>query len=112
MKFTVVFPSHESIDFSYGLVFIPCPVWVQGQAELINLNPNNPEYQLGSVRRLMKREAIPFPVNTGQNKPYVIVIPHENGNGTQADFDRLIEDLRSEGYWVRISRPVKAGEPC
>jgi hypothetical protein len=34
MKFTIVFPSEEHIDRSYGLVFIPSPVWVLGDRKL------------------------------------------------------------------------------
>ena len=52
MHFTVVFSSHESVDLAYGLVFIPAPVWVLGRQKLLNLNPRNPRYQRGSVRRL------------------------------------------------------------
>ena len=98
MKFTVVFPSGESTDLSYGLVFIPCPVWVQGSREVINLNPAIPYYQPGSVRRLMEKEGItPDPNNRA-----VSVIIHSAGNGSRADMDVLLADLKEEGFWVSV----------
>ena len=39
MHFTVVFDGHEDTDLSYGLVFVPCPVWMEGKRELANLHP-------------------------------------------------------------------------
>ena len=58
MKFTVVFASNDSTDLSYGLVFIPCPAWVRGEKVVLNLNPENPHYQPGSVKKLLTVERI------------------------------------------------------
>ena len=42
------------------LVFIPCPVWIKGDEQLINLNPSSPRYQLGSVKKLLDKENLKF----------------------------------------------------
>ena len=99
MKFTVTFSSsNESEDLSFGLVFIPCPVWVQGENEIINLNPDNPHYQAGSVRKLM--EKIPALMRL-QNK-HCVVLVHAIGDGSQADLKFLMADLIAEGFAVQV----------
>jgi ribosome maturation protein Sdo1 len=98
MKFTVVFSSHESEDCSYGLVFTPCPIWMKGEKEIINLNQEYPEYKLGSAKRLIDIEKI----DSKLNERYCLVIVHEIGNGNQNDLINLVEDLRKEKFKVRI----------
>jgi hypothetical protein len=58
MRFTVIFDSAEAEDHSFGLVFVPCPVWVQGVRTSLNLNPESPRYEVGSVHRLLDKEQI------------------------------------------------------
>lgn len=98
MKFTVVFPSHESHDLSYGLVFIPCPVWVRGTKEILNLHPERPDYQKGGVRRLLKKEKIIL-CEEDSNKQCLVVI-HQIGNAQKNDLDTLCSDLIEEGFQV------------
>jgi hypothetical protein len=99
MKFTVVFESNESYDLSYGLVFIPCPVWIQGKREIINLNPEYPEYKFRSIKRLIEKEGIKEYLL--KNKKCVVVV-HKEGHGTQKDFENLTKDLEEEGFKVNI----------
>ncbi len=99
MKFTIVFRSYESYDVSYGLVFIPCPVWIQGKREIINLNPEFPEYKIGSVKRLIKTEKIKEHLTKEIRDCTLIVYPE--GNGTKNDLENLEKDLEQEGFVVK-----------
>ncbi len=101
MKFTVVFPSQESHDHSYGLVFNPCPAWVQGEKELLNLNPEFPYYQPGSVKRLMEQQGI-TPDRLSKSSRTVSVLIHPTGSGAQSDLETLLYDLKEEGFWVSV----------
>jgi len=100
MKFTVVFPSHENHDLSYGLVFIPCPVWVRGKKEILNLHPERPDYQFGGVRRLLEKEKIELSERASNQQCLLIV--HQTGHAQQQDLDTLRNDLLQEGFQVNI----------
>lgn len=103
MKFTVVFGSHESYDFSYGLVFVPSPCWVKAEEVLVNLNPESPHYQLGSVRKLLEKEgASAAALATGPRR--CVVVSHDLGHGSQEDLERLETDLQQEGFTVTMCR--------
>lgn len=96
MHFTVVFDSHESRDNSYGLLFVPCPVWVRGEEELPNLHPDKPHYLTGDLRPLLEKE---FGESEIDHQPKrTIVIVHESGHGAVEDLERLIADLEAAGF--------------
>lgn len=105
MKFTVIFTSHESTDLSYGLVFIPCSVWVQGERQIINLNPENPHYQPGSVRRLLAAERIDAG-RLAEGRRACTVVIHPQGHGSWQDLSTLIVDLEGEGFRVTLAGEV------
>ena len=100
MEFTVILPSHASYDLSYRLVFIPCPVWIQGTRQVINLNPERPDYQLGSVRKLLKKEKI-SPCNQETDSKCIVIV-HEEGYATSKDLNTLKEDLQNENFIVDV----------
>jgi len=100
MKFTVVFPSHESIDISYGLVFIPSPVWVQGEKDILSLNPSTPNYQKGGVNRLLEKEQLTKLTENDQTQCALIV--HQTGHAQKDDLEALKQDLVSEGFKVKL----------
>lgn len=95
MHFTVVFSGQESRDLSYGLVFVPCPIWIRGEREILNLHPDNPHYQRGDLRRLLDEETV-VPNLEGQRQAVIVV--HPSGHGSSADLASLQEDLRAEGF--------------
>ena len=100
MKFTIIFPSHESCDFAYGLVFIPCPMWVQGNRHIINLNRDRPNYELGSVKRLIEHEEI-LPWNDEDSAKCVIIV-HHTGHASEKCLATLKSDLRNEGFDIDV----------
>ena len=86
-------------DFSYGLVFIPCPVWIKGAKQLLNLNPERPDFRLGSVARLIEQEGIGSKLS-GSKQAAVLVYP--GGHGSIADMTTLQRDLLEQGFSVRV----------
>ena len=100
MHFTVNLRSEEpnQDDFSYGLVFIPCPVWVKGSNEILNVM-TGPQYYKGSLAKLIKAENLLSKLSG--NKTACVLI-HNIGHGSISDFKTLIEDLSEEGFKVKV----------
>ncbi len=103
MHFTVVLSGDEARDMSYGLVFIPCPVWVQGAKELVNCHPSDPAYKAGDFRRLLKAENISVR-DLATN--HCTLVAHPGGHGTPADRAEIVKDLEREGLVVNLLQPV------
>ncbi len=108
MKFTINFRSTAefnnhtgSYDLSYGLVFIPVPVWIQGKRKILNLNPDSPGYKKGSVSRLLNVENIEEIL---KDPKIATITVYSEGIGEQQDLDTLIEDLEKEGFIVNVMR--------
>jgi hypothetical protein len=109
MYFTVNLRSEENEcdDFSYGLAFVPCPVWVKGDEILLNLHPEYPHYRLGGIKRLIEQEGI------GEKLPGAVcahVIVHPVGYGTAADLATLQSDLEAEGFTVVLCGQIDDSE--
>lgn len=100
MKFTVVFHTQEACDLSYGLVFVPCPAWIRGEDEIINLHPEDPAYRPGGVQRLLEQENIESFLLEGRRGCLLVV--HDTGYGTQQDFETLRTDLEGAGFTVAV----------
>src|SRR5690242_7651869 len=101
MHFTVSFAGPEQRDLSYGLVFVPSPVWVAGDHEILNLNPDDPHLQSGAVARLTAREDLK-PV-LAQRPLRCTVVVHREGHGSPRDLETLLEDLKAEGFSVSLA---------
>jgi hypothetical protein len=101
MHFTVIFAANEDRDYSYGLVFVPNAVWVQGDRHIINLTPETPHYTPGGVKRLLNSER---PDLSHASRKSATIIAHANGNGTHADLAELMRDLEIEGFSVTLLR--------
>ena len=110
MHFTVNLRSEQNLqdDFSYGLAFIPCPVWVKGTKQVLNLNPERPDFRLGSVAKLMAQEKIGKKW-TGARMAHVII--HPVGHGSAADLVMLQRDLLAEGFTVGVSGQIDKNGP-
>jgi hypothetical protein len=100
MHFTIVFNGQESSDISYGLLFVPCPVWFRGGQEVLNLHPANPQYQRGDLRRLLEKESIVTNLASGPRQAAIVV--HSSGHGSAEDLALLQSDLREEGFSVHM----------
>ena len=104
MRFTVVFAGAEHRDLSYGLVFVPCPVWVAGDRQVLNLHPEDPHLQPGAVARLLKAETLEALRSEGSR--HCVVVVHSGGNGSALDLAALLEDLRAAGFTVSLAGSV------
>ena len=100
MKFTIVFPAHESSDLSIAAVFIPCLVWMEGERELLNPHPANPLYQSGDLQTLFERRGIRSRISDHTKR--VTVVAHPVGHGTEACLAGLVKDLQTEGFMVTV----------
>lgn len=103
MHFTVVFRGSESVDLSYGLVFIPCPCWVKGNDTVINLNPSTPLLEPGSVARLIDHENLRslLAIDTQQ----CTIVVHPEGHGSATDLAQVRSELESAGFAVCVISP-------
>ena len=108
MKFTVLFQGDENRDLSFGLCFVPCPVWTRGSQELLNLHPERPDLQPGAVGRLRSLPSLCDEFKSiGTN---VTVVAHPLGCGTDADLQVLLADLASEGFSASVVTPLPGKE--
>jgi hypothetical protein len=95
MHFTVVFESHEATDLSYGMAFAASAMWLQGSRQVVNLHPDHPGYDRGDLVALLEAEDVGSrSAGTGR----AVVVVHSTGNGTEADLDNLMADLRAAGF--------------
>jgi len=100
MKFTIVFPSHESRDLSIGVVFIPCLVWMEGARKVLNPHPNNPHYTKGDLQYFFDKRNFRKRIATHSNK--VAVVIHPTGHGTEEYLNDLLDDLKQEGFELEV----------
>jgi hypothetical protein len=96
MKCTVVFDSDEDRDLSFGLVFIPGPVWVQGAEQLINVHPSHPTFDRGDLLPLLAHIGLPSVGNDGN----ALCVVHNCGYGSYDDLANLQADLAEAGFKV------------
>ena len=107
MHFEVTFrgKSTEGLEyqthFSYGLVFIPSPVWISGDKVVSRLNQNisSPDYKIGSVKKLIKSQDLYNYLNSDLE---AVIVIRDLGHGTKNDLNMLQEDLCNEGFKVII----------
>jgi hypothetical protein len=59
---------------------------VRGEQELINLNPENPHCQLGSIHKLVKLVGL-------DGIKYLIIRVHKDGNGNLDNLEMLKKDI-------------------
>ena len=101
MHFTVLLGSDRSREhnFSFGLVFLSCPVWVRGDERLLVPDPSTPQYQLGSLGKLLEHEGLGAKLEGARS---AVVVIHDGGHGTSDDLTALVEDLEKEGFPAQV----------
>lgn len=96
MRFTLVFENDaESFGSSYDLLFTPNPVWVQGDNLILELNPDSPLLEAGSVHKLMEQEEITYVEKC-------IIIVHHVGHGDVGCLEMLKKDLEDAGILYKV----------
>lgn len=95
MRFTLVFENDaEGFGSSYDLLFAPCPIWAMGENWILNLNPDNPHLQPGSVQRLLEHEKL--------DVKKCIVVVHHIGHGSIECLELLKKDLENADIKYRV----------
>jgi hypothetical protein len=102
MKFTIILPSPESRDLSFGVVFVPCICWVRGDRVLLNPHPREPHYQAGDLQVFLDETGTRQLLDTNNRTAAVVV--HPAGHGTEADLALLLGDLREGGFEPSLLR--------
>lgn len=100
MKFTVVFPSREFEDLSFGVVFVPCICWVRGNKILLNPHQTKPHYRKGDLHDFLDQTGTRQKI-AAEPKSVVLTV-HSTGHGTEKDLELLREDLWEMGFEVKV----------
>jgi hypothetical protein len=96
MKFTIVFPTHESTDLSLAAVFASCLTWMEGAHRISNPHPHTPHYQLGDLQEVLRTEKLEERLSDTSRK--VTVVCHPTGHGTEEYLKDILADLQSMGF--------------
>jgi hypothetical protein len=104
VHFTVVFDGPEHRDLSYGLMFVPSPVWMAGDREILNLHPDYPSLRLGDVAALLEKEDVRSMLEKASTKCTVVV--HSAGHASEKDLATLRRGLTEEGFAVAVAGSV------
>lgn len=99
MNFTVVFRGNDNTQMTYTLAYEPSPIWKQGEEWILNLNPESPNYKLGSVNRLMATTGLSFEAMHKSKDCFIIC---ESNCINEPEIQKLHEDLKREGFNVKV----------
>ena len=103
MHFEVILNSSNTYEknFSYGLVFIPNPVWVKGSKHVLNMNQlyNGPKYKIGGIKKLLEVENINIFFKKNLN---ATILVKNIGHGTNKDLYNLKKDLSNYGFEINV----------
>jgi enoyl-[acyl-carrier-protein] reductase (NADH) len=102
MKFTLVFPTHESTDLSLAALFVPCLVWHEGNRAISNPHPDNPHYLTGDLQKVLELVEIKNRISKDSNK--VTIVCHAVGNGTEEDLKGIQADASDLGFEPQVVR--------
>jgi hypothetical protein len=102
MKFTLVFPTHESTDISLAALFVPCLVWHEGDRAISNPHPENPHYLPGDLQKVLELAEINCRISKDSNK--VTIVCHPVGNGTEEDLKAIQADVSDLGFEPLVVR--------
>ena len=89
MYFSLLFDSEEP-PRTYDLLYIPSPVWMKDEKEVLNLGFGG-YYELGGIEKLLQKEEEYF--NNILRPDIVEIIIHEDGHGEAKCLALLILDL-------------------
>jgi hypothetical protein len=105
MYFSVIFlNAPEGPSFTYDLVFHPNPCWYQGNKLIYSSSILD---SLGFEDLLKSIPSIELHTIEGQEIIYrfepqktVKILCHEGGHGTELDLNRLVEEIKKQGFEV------------
>ena len=97
MYFSLLFDSEEP-PRTYDLLYIPSPVWMKDEKEVLNLGFGG-YYELGGIEKLLKKEEAYF---DNRYRGHVGIIIHETGLGEAKCLALLIQDLINNDFMPKI----------
>ena len=97
MHFSLQFDTSET-SRTYDLQYIPSPVWVIDEKQVLNLNLKG-YYELGGIEKLLIKEESYF---NSISKGLVRITLHEYGHGEAKCLALLIQDLIDNDFMPKI----------
>lgn len=104
--FTVILKCENGYQESYMLAYQPVPIWIHGDDWVVNMNESGTSYTKGSFRLLLdyhnKKGIRPL---YSDNKCVLVCEQDWEKNAGYDDkttLDRIISDIESEGFQVKV----------
>ena len=98
MKITLIFPSRESEDLSFGACFIASFAWLQGN-KIVKEYPHSPKYPEGALGDLISELKLKQKIPSDQSD--LVIVKHPNGHGDEDDFKAISTEAESLGFNIR-----------
>ena len=95
MKMTLIFPSRESEDLSFGACFIASFAWLQGN-KIVKEYPHSPKYPEGALGDLISELKLKQKIPSDQSD--LVIVKHPNGHGDEDDFKAISTEAVSLGF--------------
>ena len=99
MKITLIFPSRESEDLSFGACFIASFAWVQGN-KIVKEYPHSPKYPEGALGDLISELKLKQKIPSDQSD--LVIVKHPNGHGEEDDINAISKEATSHGFKPRV----------
>ena len=79
---TLIFPSRESEDLSFGACYIASFAWLQGN-KIVKEYPHSPKYPEGALGDLIGELKLMQKIPSDQRD--LVIVKHPNGHGDEDD---------------------------
>ena len=95
---TLIFPSRESEDLSFGACYIASFAWIQGN-KIVKEYPHSPKYPEGALEDLISELKLKQKIPSDQSD--LVIVKHPNGHGDEDDFKAISTEAKSLGFNIR-----------
>ena len=95
MKMTLIFPSRENEDLSFGASYIASFAWLQGN-KIVKEYPNCAKYPKKALQDLISELKLKQKIPSDQSD--LVIVKHPNGHGDEDDINALKKDAVSLGF--------------
>ena len=95
---TLIFPSRESEDLSFGACYIASFAWIQGN-KIVKEYPHSPKYPEGALEDLISELKLKQKIPSDQSD--IVIVKHPNGYGDPDDFKAISKEAKSLGFNIR-----------
>ena len=95
---TLIFPSRESEDLSFGACYIASFAWLQGN-KIVKEYPHSPKYPEGALGDLISELKLKQKIPSDQSD--LVIVKHPNGHGEEDDIIAISKEAKSLGFNIR-----------